>query len=225
MARSVTLQSIADRARVHADMRETTFIDDDEMLGIINEVWPELYDELVAVNENYYVTTGTLTLTPGTDTYALPADCYKLISVDFKVANDSWISLFPFGESERNASVLSQSSIPSGQVRIRYVPAPTTFTSLSQSLDGISGWDRLLSLLVAIDMLDAEESDSSPVYRKYTRTLKRIQEMAPNRDQGIPARVADMSTSQFNSIYARLRYRMYGNNIQFINTEYLGVFD
>lgn len=225
MARSVTLQSIADRARVHADMRETSFITDTEMLAIINEVWPELYDELVSVNENYYVTTGTLTLIAGTDTYALPADCYKLISVDFKVSGNSWISLYPFGESERNASVLSQASIPAGEVRIRYIPAPTIFTSLSQSIDGVSGWDRLLSLLVAIDMLDAEESDSTPVYRKYTRTLGRIQSMAPNRDNGIPARVADMSTGLLNSIYARLRYRMYGNNIQFINTEYLGVFN
>lgn len=223
MARSVTLQSIADRARVHADMRETSFIDDIEMLAMINEVWPELYDELVAVNENYYVTTGTITLVAGTASYALPTDCYKVISVDFKVANNSWISLYPFGESERNAAVLTQASIPSGQVRIRYIPAPEIFTDLSDEIDGISGWDRLLSLLVAVDMLDAEESDSSSVYKKYARTLARVQSMAPNRDQGVPATVADMTTSQFSNIYARLRYRMYGNNIEFINTEYQGV--
>lgn len=225
MARPVTLQSIANRARVHADMRETAFFTDEEMLETINEVWPELYDELVAVNENYYVTTSTITLVPGTSNYALPADCYKLISVDFQVANDQWVSLFPFGESERNSAVLSRASIPAGTVRLRYIPAPTTFTSLSQTIDGISGWDRLLSLLVAIDMLDAEESDSSAMSRKYARTLKRVQEMSPNRDNGIPARVADMSTNLFNSIYSRMRYRLYGNTIEFINTEYLGVFD
>lgn len=225
MARSVTLQSIAKRARIHADMRESQFIDDTEMLEIINEVWPELYDELVSAYENYYVETVTIPIVAGTVSYAMPVNFYKILSVDFQVSSGSYITLYPYMEGERNTAVTSQASLPSGSVRIRYVPAPQIFTSLSQSVDGISGWDRLLSLLVAIDMLDAEESDSVPMARKYGRTLDRIKSMAPNRDAGKPSRVVDTATDWANSIYANMKYRLYGNNIEFINTEYLGGFD
>lgn len=223
MARSVTLQSISDRARIHADMRETSFIDATDMLALINEVYPELYDELVATYENYYTSTATITLAPGTSSYALPTDMYKILGVDFQVSAGSYITIYPYTEGERNTSIISTAGVPSGTVRIRYVPAPPTFTSLSQSVDGVSGWDRLLSLLLAIDMLDAEESDTKALTRKYMRTLDRVQSMAPVRDAGSPARVVDITSPKFDSIYANLKYRMYGGNIEFINTEYVGV--
>lgn len=225
MARSVTLQTISDRARIHADMRETGFIDDTEMLSLINDVYPELYDELVSVYENYYSSTSTITLTPGTTSYSLPADMYKILSMDFQVSGGSYVTLYPYMEGERNTVTASNTSIPSGTVRIRYVPAPTTFTSLAQTVDGVSGWDRLLSLLVAIDMLDAEESDSAALTRKYARTLDRIRSMAPSRDAGNPARVVDITMNQFSTIYSNLKYRIQGNSVEFINTEYLGAFD
>lgn len=224
MTRSVTLQSIATRARIHADMRASAFVDDSEMLDLINEAYPELYDELVSAYENYYAVTATITIAPGTASYAMPADMYKLLAVDFQVANGSYVTLFPYTEGERNTAVNSNTSIPSGTIRLRYVPAPQIFTSLSQSVDGVSGWDRLLSLLVAIDMLDAEESDSSAQTRKYARTLDRVRSMSVVRDAGQPTRVVDMTIGIYNSIYANLRYRLYGNNIEFINTEYLGGF-
>lgn len=222
MARSVTLQSIVDRARLHADMRGTGFMRDAELLTLLNEIYPELYDELVASYENYYQSTSTLNLVTGTNSYALPADFYKLIGVDFQVNNDSYITLKPYMEAERNMSLTTNTNIPTGIVRLRYVPVPTTFTALTQEVDGVAGWDRLLSLLLAIDMLDAEESDSSPLYRKYQRTLERIRGMAAPRDAGMPARVVDVHASSFTPIYGSLKYRLYGNNLEFVNTEYLG---
>jgi hypothetical protein len=207
-------------------MRETGFIDDTEMLTLINDVYPELYDELVGAYENYYSTTSTVSISPGTSSYALPADLYKILAVEYQVSvNGAYVTLYPFMEGERNQEIVSNTSIPSGTVRIRYVPAPTTFTSLSQTVDGISGWDRLLSLLVAIDMLDAEESDSAPLTRKYARVLERIRSMSPTRDAANPARVVDVSTARYNPIYSNLRYRLQGNNIEFINAEYMGTFD
>lgn len=220
MARSVTLQSIANRARVHADLRQSSFINDTEMLAILNETYAELYDELVASYENYYSTTSTVSIVAGTADYALPADFYKLISVDFQTGSGEYVTLQPFMEGERNES--PSSSLPTGTVRLRYVPAPTTFAALSESIDGVAGWDRLLSLLVAIDMLDAEESDTTALHKKYSRTLERIRGMAAPRDAGFPARIVDVYKPSLSMQYGQLRYRLRGAYVSFVNTEFLG---
>jgi len=222
MARSVTLRSIADRARVHADMRDTNFISDVDMLAILNEVYPELYDELVTAYENYYVAEFDLVIQSGTNVYNLPTNFYKLIGVDFKVNNDAYITLKPFMEGERNVTLTTNLTIPTGVIKLRYVPAPALFTDLDDEVDGVSGWDRLLSLLAAIDMLDAEESDSKALYKKYERTVQRIRTTAAPRDAGFPGRVVDVYTPNIQLIYGALRYRLYGNTVHFINTEYLG---
>lgn len=222
MARSVTLQNIVDRARIHADLRGSAFINDTEALAMLNEVWPELYDELVMSYENYYQTTSTINIAPGTSLYSLPSDFYKLIGVDFQVNNGAYITLKPFMESERNQSLTTNTNLPSGVIRLRYVPAPTTFTALSQTIDGVAGWDRLLSLLLAMDMLDAEESDSTAIARKYARTLDRIKSAAAPRDTGFPARVTDAYKPDIGLIYGSFKYRLQGDSIELLNTELLG---
>jgi hypothetical protein len=222
MARSVLLSTIADRARYMADQRNSNFTSDAEMLSIINDNYTELYDELVASNENYYTTTANLTLVAGTSSYALAADFYKIIGIDFAVSGSSYVTLKPYMEAERNQSLTTSTAIPSGTVRVRYVPAPTTFTALSQSVDGVAGWDRLLTLMVAMEMLDSEESDTKNLQAKYARTLDRIQTMAQNRDQGMPGRVVDIYSANNFSMYGSLKYRLYSNNIEFISTEFLG---
>lgn len=224
MARSVTLQTIADRARFYADQRSASFVNDTEMLSLINDAVGDLYDEMVAAyGENYFASTSTVTLTAGTSSYALPADFYKLIGVDFQIGTGQYVTLVPYPENERNRALTSTSSIPSGTVRLRYVPAPTTYTALSQSIDGVSGWDRLISLAVAIDIMEAEESNTSGLRARYGRVLQRIQEMAPTRDQSMPGRVSDIYRLDETFVYGQLRYRMYGSNIEFINNETLGV--
>lgn len=222
MARNVTVQSIVDRARIHADQRGSGFIRDSELLLLFNEVYCELYDELVGSYENYFMSTAPVTLVAGTTFYNLPSDFYKLLGMDYKVNNDTYITLYNFNEIDRNNTFVSSSSIPAGELRLRYIPAPTVFTSLTQSFDGVAGWDRLLSLLLAIDMLDAEETDSSPLYRKYQRTLQRVTAMAAPRDAGMPARVGDIYNRNVWSYYASLRYRLQGNQFELISTESLG---
>lgn len=222
MARSVTLQSISDRARVHADLKSSSFINDTEMLAILNECTAELYDELVGAYENYYMDTDTITLSSNVTFYNLPADFYKILGIDYQTGSGAYVTLRPFMEAERNLSLSTNTNIPAGTLRIRYVPAPPVYTALTQSVDGVAGWDRLLSLLVAIDILDAEESDSSALYKKYTRTLDRIRGMSAPRDAGYPARITDVYKPDISTAYGSLQYRLQGSQIEVMNTDYLG---
>ncbi len=222
MARTVTLQQIADKARVHADMRNSDYIDETEILGLINDNYCDLFDELVGAYENYFVVRTEFPITAGTQFYDLPADFYKIVAVDFKINQNAYISVTNYNEADRNLSLTTNLSIPDGTIRLWYVPAPTQFTSLSQTFDGVAGWDRLVSLMTAIDMLDSEESDTSAMTRKYAKTLQRVRDMAAPRDAGLPATVSDASKPNWQYIYGALRYRLYGNQISMINTEYLG---
>lgn len=220
--RNVTIQTIADSARFHADMKSSNFVSDAEILSRINDAYCELYDELVSAYENYFVTTSSFPVLTGTDTYDLPDDFYKMLGVDFQVTQGAYVTLREYNEGERNMSLTTNSNIPSGSIRIRYVPAPTVFTAMTDTFDGVAGWDRLVSLLTAIDLMDAEESDSSALAKKYNRTLQRIKDMSAPRDAGMPATVVDVSSQPFQNIYGALRYRFYGNSVVFMSTEYLG---
>lgn len=222
MARSVTLQSIADRARLYSDQRYSSFISDTDMLLLINDRYTELYDLLVDSFENYYSEYANLSIAPGTPTYDLPADFYKLLGVDYQVGNGAYITLRPYEEQERNLDVTTAFSLPSGTVRINYIPAPTTYTALTDTFDGVAGWDRLISLGVAIDILDAEESDSSALNKKFSQTYDRVVTMAQNRDTSSPSRISDVYQTNFYAIYGALRYRLYGDTITLHNSEWLG---
>lgn len=222
MARTVTIQSIADAARVHADMRHSQFINDTEILSRINDAYCELYDELVSAYENYFVNTTTFSISSATANYPLPDDFYKVIGLDFQVNQGAFITLKPFMEAERNVMLTTNQNLPAGTVRLRYVPAPTTFQEMTDMFDGVAGWERLVALVVAIDMLDAEESDSSALTRKYARMLQRIKDMSAPRDAGMPAKVVDVYQPTWAYIYGALRYRLYGNTVEMINSEFLG---
>ncbi len=223
MARLVALSDVAARARYLADQRNSSYTNPTEMLALINDLYPEYYDELVAAyGENYMTAEDTITIVPGTSSYAMPDDFYKLIGIDFQVGNGTYVTVRPYMENERNRSLTTNTSLPAGTIRIRYVPAPPVFTSLDEEIDGIAGWERLLVLSLAIDMMDSEESDTSALARKYNRTLERIREMSQNRDESMPSRVTDIYSSNLINTYGALMYRMYGDNIEFLSTEFLG---
>jgi hypothetical protein len=225
MARTFTVQQIMDRCRRRADMEHSNFISDQELVDLISEAFAELYDVLVAAFQNYFVGEASISLTNGTSTYALPAGFYKSISVDIQNAG-KWDSLFPFEEIERNSVLTTSSSIPNATVRLRFIPAPPIYTyagRATETVDGRAGWETLLVTTVAIFMLQKEESDTSALERRKQAELARIQSMAQNRDVTNPGTITDVTVYDNAYIKDALRYRFYGDQIEFINLQYIGV--
>lgn len=224
MARNVTVGDVIERARVKADMRHTSFISAAEALDMVNECYTELYDLLVQTFQNYFSTTGTLTLVPGTVSYALPADFYKMIVAERDVGGGAYSTIFPYNELEKNSTIsTSAASIPSATVRLRYIPAPAIFTSTGTNIDGVAGWDTLLVYDLAIMMAQAEESDTTAMERRRAAVAARIQSVAQNRDVTLPGRITDVTVFDNAMIKDELRYRFYGSNIEFLTVEYSGV--
>ena len=226
MARPVTIRNILDRATKRADMTNSNFFSPQEKLDLFNELYPEMYDLLVAASENYYSESEYITVVPNQRSYELPDNYYKMIGVDF-VSGNEFITIKPFMEQERNTPFSSSVNLPSGQVRLRYVPAPAYYeiADLDEEIDGVSGWDALIVVDIAIAMLQSEESDVSSLMARRSQLVKRLEEMAPNRDLGMAQRVQDIYEANYWGLgYDYLRYRFYGNNIEFMATQAIGYF-
>lgn len=222
MARTVTAQTIIDRAEKYADMVNSGFFTTAQKLALVDEAYTTLYSMLVDAGENYYYSTDTVTLASGTSSYPLPSDFFKLIGAEYQASGNQWISLHPFNNSERNIAFSDDTSIPSGTVRLRYVPAPATIDDVADTLDGVAGWEKLLVIEVALLMLASEESDTSFWERQRQRYYQEIEALKQNRDIGMPGTVSDVYAMDYSTIQNSLKYKIYGNSIHFVNVEYLG---
>lgn len=207
-------------------MTYSAFFTTQDMFDLLNSSFTEFYDVLITAFQNYFVKDPPyeITLSPGTSMYDLPTDFYKSILMEELLSPNQSNVLFPFNELERNSIISTDTAaIPFTTVRMRYIPAPPTFTDLLETIDGISGWDELIVTDMAIAMLESEESDTSALDRRKQRLLTRIQSNAQNRDITMPSVVTDITPQALGLVQNTLQYRFYGNKVQFISITYLGV--
>ena len=77
-------------------------------------------------------------------------------------------------------------------IRLWYVPRMTQLLQdTDTSIQGISGWMEYVIVRTAMYVLNKEESDTSNLQTELLFIKGRIEEMANNRDQGIPDKVSD----------------------------------
>lgn len=145
---------------------------------------------------------------------------YKLLGVDLGLSNttNAWVTLKKFDFITRNRFVYPQLNstylgvfnlryrlvgnklmfipLPSGGqfVRLWYIPRLTQLTGLSQTADGISGWTEYIITDAAIKCLQKEESDVTVLAAQKMGLIKRIEDMAMNRDAGQPDTISDTRT-------------------------------
>lgn len=217
MARSVTRQYIREQAKLRADMENSNFISDDEANAYIDASATELYDLLVGVYSDYYVSQATVSVVAGTDHYSLPTDFYKLLGVDLVIdTQGNAVTLKPFVFAERNSYIFTPTWNVVGlaylryhlrgseihlvprpntnqSLRLWYVPAMPALTSDSSTLDGINGWEEYVITDVAIKMAQKEESDVSVLMAQKAALIQRINSSAINRDAGAPDKVSDVT--------------------------------
>ena len=224
MPRTYTVAEMKLRARRLADMENSSFVGDAEILDYLNNSYASLYNLLVTKDENYYATTGTVAISSAAVAYALPSDFYKLLAVEFQVSPDKYVTLKPFNEAERNSMNIT-TALPTGTLRLRYIPEPVKYSSDSATVDGISGYEEIIVLDMAIQMLAKEESDTSALERRLSRLNRQIEESSQNRDMLFSGSVSDIYKQQYpTNLYAMLRYRLYGGNIEVISTEAIAFF-
>lgn len=194
MPRTVTLAELRTWARQLADVENDLNVTDAELTALANRHATELYDQLVdAGPPEYYAASTTVTTTPGTATYALPADFRSLVDVYAHESVDERRAIFPMGAGERG-----QYKAPTGAwtFTVEYIPTPSLLVSGSDTLDGVSGWEELIANLMARDVMVKRESDPSVVINTIDRLQARIQSRSRTRDRGHPRYVVDLDEQE-----------------------------
>jgi hypothetical protein len=212
---SVDLLALRTRARQRADMENSRFVSDSELNTYINASIKELYDLLIASRgENYYVTGPiSIDLVPGTSSYPLEADFYKLLGVDWVQSTTEASSLKEFKWQERNFFRTPFASneysnlryqirgnnivfIPTpnnGQnVQYWYIPQASNLTSDDDTFDGINGWEEYVIIDAAIKMRVKEESPVDYLILAKQEMKDRIKQSSQGRDSLHPSRVVDV---------------------------------
>lgn len=221
MARAVTLADLKSRCRKRADMENSGFVLDPELVEYINESISDLYDMLIEKYGDDYYTKPipyAITVSGSVNQYNLPSDFYKSRGVDLVIGSNEAISIKNFAFAERNKFKNSY-SLSWGQdgvsgvryriigrkiwflptpdnnavVNIWYIPLAPVLESDSDEFDPINGWEEYVIVDTAIKMLTKEESDTSALELRKLKLEQRINTAANNRDAGNPIQVSDTS--------------------------------
>jgi len=216
-----TLSSLRTRVRARADMKNSNFVEDDELNQYINSSYQELYDILVSSFEDYYTLAPVLFSITSGNTYALPSNFYKLRGVDASLDGSNFYTMQPFDFASRNNysqnfGVLNNGQYQNqyrivgnnlyftpedgatGNYRLWYVPRATTLTLDASTLDGINGWEEYVVVDAARKCLAKEESDTSFLLAEKEALRQRITTMAARRDAGMPKSITDIHSAQSN---------------------------
>ena len=221
MASSVTLAQIRTGARLYADQRPggadgTKFIGDGELNLLVNSKAKELYDLLVeARGSEYYATEAVVNIVGGTSRYDLPSDFYQLDSVTLEWSDQDHELMFPVGSTRLRiayestwhkwsrydakayrlrASQLEVLPVPTSDVtcRLQYVPVYVDMVNDTDTFDGINGWEKMLMLGVAIEMLAIDKRTNGTLASAYGEQLARINDMKTERDAEAPKQIVDV---------------------------------
>jgi len=196
------------RTRQKADMLNTDFVTDPEIVTYINEAYNRYYNTLVCTYENYYSSTSSIVLVPGTADYALPVDCLKPLGFDLNT-NGNIITLKPWQITNRNKAQYSTSNLPefymllgddvrflgtpqtSDTITCYYTPQPTLL-ALAGTVKLLGGADEYVVLGAAISCLQKEESDVSVLEMKANQKLNDIISLLQGRNSDLPLKVTDV---------------------------------
>jgi hypothetical protein len=213
---SVTLAQIKTQCRERADMVNSLFVTNSELVSYINASIAELHDLLIAAfNEEYYMDEHTFSANGSAISFALPATFYKLRGVDVRQGSGEWATVKRFNFNRRNeaqqgsayniigvpfleyrivGSNVRFNRIPDNNLnfRIFFYPKAQTLSADSDTYDDINGFVEYVVVDVAIKMLNKEESDTSVLLAQKAALKARIEGMAQNRDANEPESVTDV---------------------------------
>lgn len=222
MAARVRLDNMIATVRRRADIvRDTAFIDDNDITSELNSNIKATYDLLVeAGGQEFYRQSAQMVTNASTDTYVLDSfapDFYRLISVDCFLIGGTGaiaqrISAKAYMEDERNrytwypswnlnrpvyyrllGNTIRFVPNPGGAytVEIHYYPAFNPLVNASDSFDGINGWEDHALWMTVAYCKAKGEEDPSYALSMAAKVEDRIKALARTRDAGAPERVQD----------------------------------
>jgi hypothetical protein len=205
-----TLLELKTKTRERADMVNSTFVSDSELVSYINMAYSSLYDILVSRFEDYYSERVPFTLSSSNE-YTLPANFYKLRGLDFNTGG-RWNIVRKWNFEERNL-VSDDLTSTYGSYQAWIIPRITPLVLDVDVTADIMDFEEMIVVDAAIMMKDKEESPVDVLMASKQLLTQRIQGMGSNRDTQ-PDRVADSSQAgSFARFENQRKYRIMGNKL------------
>ena len=209
MARNRTFAEIKAEVYERSDV-DTNYVSAAEMGRMVNASLAELYDLLVSVNKDLYVSSQSVSVVSGTDEYDLASDFYRIEGVDVTSGSKSY-PMKRFNFSERNALQDAGATelstryraigttikfIPtpnwSGTVTVWYCPAPSELDEDSDTWNGFAGWEEYAVVDCCIKLAQKQEEDATLLVKQKADLVARIRNMATDLDDNEPDRIRDV---------------------------------
>ena len=191
MARSYQWSEIRNRIRQRVNKEKSQFVTDSEINGLMEEAYATMYNKLVNTNENYFITSTTISLVAGTANYDLPTDFFKLKGID--ISRNGFLypmNLVPWDHRNKYQVTTSYQSTPidymfyGNQIRFLpipnagfsvtayYIPAPPVYVSDSTLIDGVAGFEKYIIYSVASIIRAKEEKSTQDFDYKASQALQ-----------------------------------------------------
>lgn len=213
MARTYLVSELATKIRQRGDYENSEFITDTTLIDFIDSAHTEVYDLLVTKWEDYYTIEATFNTVADSAAYALPSNFYKLMGVDI-LHGDIFNRLYRYNLHERNSH---QSGLYNYQgntyqyrlqgstikfiptpdtvesLRMLFIPSASKLTALTDTIDGINGWEELVVLFALRRCQVREETSTAAVDKEIIRQVERLEISADARDAGEPESLQDLA--------------------------------
>lgn len=217
--RTVTLSTLQTRVQRRMDIESATVrFPLSEITDYLNEGIAELVEEINKVqgHDSYYRSSSALSTIGNQSSYPLPADFYKLISIDIEVGGPNLVlTARPYMEQERNRFKFFPTGwnygapvyykLEGGNVNfipqppgsfaltINYVSTSTVLVNPSDTFDGVAGWEEFAVLWAAIRCAtkDKDWETKAALDADLEKMRARVQDMSAERDDQ-PERIADV---------------------------------
>ena len=180
-------------------------------------VYRPVYFTTNGSDSTYPLPDGITTFTTASGETIVPPPIYKLAGVDLGLNNapNGFVTVSKYNFIDRNRYVFPNTASTIYGVfglqyrfignRIRFIPQPSSQQPIgiwyvprnvqllrdTDIADGYNGWLRYVIVRAAKYALDKEESDTSKLETEIVFLKQRIEEMAPNRDEGQPDTISD----------------------------------
>ena len=203
------ISDLIDETRSIADIQNTQFVTDNEIVVWLNKGYRRLYNNLINCYEMYKITSDDLTMIADQKDYDLPSDFLKLVKV-FWVGDDEReypLTRMTLHESDTYAFSVSEPRrytllgdkirfwpIPEAgkTIRIYYNPAATAFTDASTDIDFEQHQDEYCIYYAAREAKIKEQSPISEIERKMMELELACKTVITPRDTSDSAQIMDV---------------------------------
>lgn len=185
MAFNVDRNDMIQRVRRLANMENSEFASDEDILILINTYIADLYDMLVSAGPpDYYSEDTQLVTIPGQISYELATYIPDFRTLIMVYSQEGLPDFFrPLRQINNTDRLIYRAPQGAFTLKIRYVPTPPQLGTTGL-FDSVSGWDEYAVSLAARDLLTKEESNVDWLDMKIARLADRIKRYASTRNKG-----------------------------------------